>query len=199
MDTILHGKIGKLLAEELINKGYTEINKGKFVWGCIMPDIVLSYRISFHTKKENMEDVKEIISMIIDNNNNLIENNISIKLGVMVHYLCDFFTYTHNENYNRNLICHELYEQVQHIKYSNKLKNLWESLNEEVDYRLYDIKDIINYIEDIHSIYMNNNSNKYRDLIFAIINIRVVLNSIMDLRKSNIYGYESNKILVVNE
>lgn len=182
MDTRLHGKIGKLLFDEIKNNGYI-INRRRFIWGCVLPDVLLKYRISGHTIKENFKDINEIMKTVLLNFSENKIDDVSIKLGIMTHYLCDFFTYPHNENFKRNLIIHELYEQIQHIKFSKELEKIWSDLNNETNYYIYNMEDVLNYISNLHSIYINNNSNMERDLLYALICIRVVINSIINLIK----------------
>jgi CRISPR/Cas system CSM-associated protein Csm2 small subunit len=183
MDTLLHGKIGYILGKELINNGYLGITIKSFIYGNVLPDFSPKYRM---TKHEKIEDFNIVLRMIdeLAYDNEKINKNISIKLGMLSHYLCDFFTFPHNEAFKKNLICHELYEQAQRILWWGKLSEVWDECSREIQIKLESKKDIVNYIEDMHSIYTRNAGDKKRDIIFSNILIRVVCSSILKIRES---------------
>lgn len=192
MDTVFHGKIGKVLGEELILKGY-KIDLKTFIYGNKLPDILPSYRLSMHEMKDNYKDVKNLINELIEKK--LSTKDLSKKLGIMTHYLCDFFTFPHNENYKSNIIMHELYERFQRRLMKNRIQETFDKYKEECTLKIYNYSDIINYIDDMHSIYMIKESNKERDVIFATILIRVVNCSILNI----IYLRENIDFIKENE
>lgn len=181
MDTLLHGKIGYILSKELISNGYSCINTKSFVYGNILPDLNLKYRMTMHSKSEDWNLVLKIIGDVAYGRERNV--NISKKLGIVSHYLCDFFTFPHNNQFKKNIICHELYEQSQRFLLWNKLLEIWNACSKEIQIELKSIRDIKNYIEDMHSIYVRNIGDKKRDIIFSNILIRVVCSSILDIRK----------------
>lgn len=181
MDTLLHGKIGYFLGKELIENGYQDINIDYFVYGSTLPDLNLKYRMTMHSKKEDWDRVLKIIDEIAFNREKINEN-ISIKLGILSHYLCDFFTFPHNETFGKNIIHHELYEQAQRFLWWGKLSKVWNECTEEIKVELKSTKDMINYIEDMHNIYIRNLGDKKRDIFFSSIVIRVVCPSVLKIR-----------------
>lgn len=183
MDTLLHGKIGYVLGKELIDNGYSNINTDSFVYGSMLPDLNLKYRMTMHSKKEDWDKVLKIIDELVCSKE-LINEDISIKLGMLSHYLCDFFTFSHNEAFGKNIIHHELYEQAQRILWWGKLSKIWDECTAEIKVELKSTKDMIVYIEDMYSIYLRNLGDKKRDLFFSNILIRVVCLSILKIRKN---------------
>lgn len=183
MDTLLHGKIGYILGKELIGNGYSIININSFVHGNMLPDLNLKFRMTMHSKKEDWENVLKIIDEIAYCTEKVNEN-ISIKLGMLSHYLCDFFTFPHNEAFGKNIIHHELYEQAQRILWWRNISKIWAECTKEIKVELKSTKDIISYIEDMHSIYIRNLGDKRRDIFFSNILIRVVCSSILKIREN---------------
>ncbi len=181
MDTLLHGKIGYLLAKELIRKGFSKINIASFVYGNVLPDLSFKYRITMHSKNVDWNKVLKIIEDISCNKERINEN-ISVKLGILTHYLCDFFTFPHNEAFTKTIIHHEIYEQSQRLVLWGKLSQIWDECGKEINVELNSQKDIINYIEDMHSMYIKNSGDKNRDILFSNILIRVVCISILKIR-----------------
>ncbi|MBD7910529.1 zinc dependent phospholipase C family protein [Clostridium cibarium] len=182
MDTLLHGKLGKILGEDLNRRGYN-INVGYFIYGSMLPDISPFYRFSMHTKETNYTDVIKLMKDLVIGNDKLTVRSISIKLGMLNHYLCDFFTFPHNRGFKESIIQHELYEQVQRIVLWSKLQKIWNKYSEEAKIKLRTFEEIIMYIEDMHLIYNNNLSNRERDIYFMSILSRVVSSSLLDLRR----------------
>lgn len=181
MDTLLHGKIGYLLGKELIRKGFSKINIASFVYGNVLPDLSFKYRITMHSKNVDWNKVLKIIEDISCNTERINEN-ISVKLGILTHYLCDFFTFPHNEAFTKTIIHHEIYEQSQRLVLWGKLSQIWDECGKEINVELNSQRDIINYIEDMHSMYIKNSGDKNRDILFSNILIRVVCISILKIR-----------------
>lgn len=182
MDTLLHGKLGYVLGKEL-KEDYHDISIGYFIYGNMLPDLSPMYRFSMHSKKRNWKDVLKLMEELLLKSHKLSIRSKSIKFGMMTHYLCDFFTFPHNDGYRDSIIQHEVYEQLQRIIFWNKLKDLWEEFEEDTKVKLRTFEDIIVYIEDMHSIYNNNKSDKKRDLQFISILVRVVCPSLLDLMR----------------
>ena len=77
----------------------------------------------------------------------------------------------------------------------NRIQETFDKYKEECTLKIYNYSDIINYIDDMHSIYMIKESNKERDVIFATILIRVVNSSILNI----IYLRENIDVIKENE
>jgi len=185
MDTLLHGKLGYVLGKEL-KENYHFISIGYFVYGNMLPDLSPRYRFSMHSKKRNWKDVLRLMEELVNKSHKLSSRSISIKFGMLTHYLCDFFTFPHNDGYTDSIIQHEVYEQLQRMIFWNKLKDVWEEFEEDTKVKLGTFEDIIVYIEDMHSIYNNNKSDKKRDLQFISILVRVVCPSLLALMNEEI-------------
>lgn len=191
MDTLLHGKFGNILGKDIKKKGY-RIHVGYFTFGNMLPDLSPYYRFSSHEKETNFRDVIKLMEELIFKNHILSLKSISIKLGMVVHYLCDFFTFPHNKGFNESIIKHEFYEQTQRIQMWSKLEKIWDEYSRETSVNLRTFEDIINYIEDMHLIYNNNISSKERDIYFMSILSRVICYSLLELGKN--YSYVGNKV-----
>lgn len=185
MDTLLHGKLGYVLGKEL-KEDYHDISIGYFIYGNMMPDLSPRLRLSMHTKKKDWKDVIKLMEELVYKGHELSIRAKSIKFGMVTHYLCDFFTFPHNDGYTDSIIQHEVYEQLQRIQFWNKLKDVWGDFEKETKVKLRTFEDIIVYIEDMHSIYNNNKSDKKRDLLFISILVRVVCPSLLALMKVQI-------------
>ena len=111
-----HLLISYILYNYLSKEQGFKINKLAFMYGCIKPDI-------------NNEDIQcshvldESISSVNKYSEKLITNNVSIKafsvsLGVICHFICDYFCIYHNDEYKlKGVFPHTLYEIKLHYKF----------------------------------------------------------------------------------
>ncbi len=84
-----------------------------FLLGSIKPDISRSYRKIPHYKDESIEFVKRNIEKLINSDNDdYLENEgeYAEKLGILTHYLSDYFCYAHSKRFNGGIIKHNYYE-----------------------------------------------------------------------------------------
>lgn len=186
MDTILHGKIGSVLGKELVGKGYYYINRRYFVYGNMLPDFGPKYRASSHRKKFSWDRALGLINEIASGDYNMTSRQLSTKLGVLTHYLCDFFTFPHTDEFEKSFVKHEVYEQSQRNYYWKKLDGIFDEYSDSTLFTLKNEQDVIEYIEDMVEIYTNSDGNKERDILYSCILIRVVCTSLLDIRRKNI-------------
>lgn len=163
------------LANYLVtNMNVDELNDHKkaFYLGSILPDLKLSFLTKRHTIDETFITlIKEIKKITIDYD---IEQGINgyfaRHLGVITHYLADYFTFPHNSDYPGTL--------KEHMYYENELKHSLREYVKRVEIQrdrvqnnnFLSLEDILTFIRKTHSEYMN-----------AFKNIKVDLQYIVDL------------------
>lgn len=97
------------LAEYICLERNFEKYRKEFILGNIMPDINLFTYLRGHTYKAS-------IDMLYNNTKSLIENKIwnsksFYNLGIILHYVADYFTFPHNANFTGTLKEHCAYER----------------------------------------------------------------------------------------
>lgn len=87
--------------------------KKTFILGCIMPDIdMLSYLKGFFVKPFFGHDWSNSRSYIMNRAERLDKGRLSpFGLGLLVHYICDAFTFAHAGRFDKGLIAHTAYEK----------------------------------------------------------------------------------------
>lgn len=82
------------------------------------------------------------------------------KFGKSIHYVCDAFTFPHNEEYEGGLLNHHKYEKLlgKRIKQFNHKYSML-IVNDEID--------IKNSIETLRNYYTREKSNITRDILFS--------------------------------
>lgn len=118
-----------------------------FIYGNIKPDILSKYKLKKHYAKESYSMILNKIINLSKLNTMDIEKSIatikfSQELGVICHFLCDFFCIAHSETWR------EKYKIFTHINYEKKLassarKFNFDFTNEIVEIQIDDIRSFI--------------------------------------------------------
>jgi len=107
MRLIIHHKIGKKIFSELKDLD-CYANKILFLLGNIFPDLNLSYLWRRHEYQHSREYTRKMIEMLKKR-----PWLFSFHLGILTHYICDYFCYPHSSSYDKGLVHHILYEVLQ--------------------------------------------------------------------------------------
>ena len=100
----IHHKVGKKVYSEL--KDLTcHVNERLFLLGNIFPDINQSYLWRRHEYQHSREYIRKKIETLKKR-----PKLFSFHLGVLTHYICDYFCYSHSSGYSKGLINHMIYE-----------------------------------------------------------------------------------------
>lgn len=132
-----------------------KLNKHMLAYGNMKPDIAPRLKRKKHYKDPTFDFVlDEIISLIDDGlSENLISiNKFSTRLGVITHFLCDFFCLPHHDRdyFSDKLMEHMIYEKRLHDHFKSfsgidKIKAPY--------IRNISKEDIKNFIEELHQEY----------------------------------------------
>ena len=161
---IVYAHIEKELGVKLDHKAFRR--------GSIAPDIRLSMRMIKHTRKGSYELVKKIGNdlILLDTPVSKAEMKMfSYKLGIIIHFLCDYFCTPHNDEKYKNL--------VKHLRYENKLRKFafepvsWNipALKQAVLDSMWKCSNFEKIITDKSDEYRNCSTSFYNDLEFALI------------------------------
>jgi hypothetical protein len=148
------------LAQYLINsKEFQELlnHKKSFYIGSILPDCVPTFITRRHCIEDTFEILKEEIKKITDNYD--VDKGITRyycrHLGVITHYVADYFTFPHNEIFTGTILEHCNYEKD--LKFALKAyvkSDMIKHNTEEVDsFRTVD--EICDFIKKMHKEYLN--------------------------------------------
>lgn len=177
--TILLPQSHKIISEH-VHKNVKDIlgvnlNKRSLIFGSIKPDIAYSLVKLDHFKPQSFNFICDEINKLSNYNfesNKKFINLISNRIGIVTHFISDFFCVPHNDRvtYENNFI--------NHIKYEHKLHQLFKSFNEEIDIssickdclnldnsQSYSIK---NFIDALHLQYEKRRESLLNDLISSI-------------------------------
>lgn len=182
-----------LLANNILSRSNGKkvylINKNRFLWGNVKPDCASKYKLKKHYYEESIEMILEKIYFLSSFSINDIYYNygkkkFSEELGVVCHFLCDFFCMPHN----RRMEFKNAIDMKNHVIYENKLAKAAKS---------YTPKDEMhrNLSVDMVEIFITKNLEKYEkdkgfenDLDFSYYVCNSVVNLILEQVSQNEYA-----------
>jgi hypothetical protein len=116
MNTFSHILIGKLLYTYLNREYGIRLDRKYFVRGNYSPDFSVGLLLRPHYMKYKLGFVEREIEALSDLRLDSAEigREPSKRLGILCHYLADFFCLAHSEGFDRNMIVHVAYERRLH-------------------------------------------------------------------------------------
>ncbi len=176
-----HAMYAKKIYEHIYLMYGVKLKKYNLIYGSIKPDVSILFPKYPHYINDSLDSLCESVDMIIKSTHNQREvetRAFSRELGVVLHYMTDFFCMVHNDvngkkhptNYK-----HIAYEQ----SFQNKLKSFeLDEVREKIANSFYDeLKRINNtslksyivykhnkYMKEIGKSYLYNSNNKKRNI-----------------------------------
>lgn len=104
------------------------INKNRFIWGNVKPDCASKYKLKKHYYTESIEMILQKIHFLSSISISDIyygygKKKFSEELGVVCHFLCDYFCLPHNQRMEfKNAI-----DMKNHVQYENTLAKIAKS------------------------------------------------------------------------
>lgn len=165
-----HAYIAEKVFKYLKNNNGIEINKTFFKYGSVKPDFAPRLVNIGHYEEESMDFILDEISTLSSlpyQDEEEFLKQYSIKLGVIIHYLSDYFCHAHNNySFKKDILKHLVYEAR-----LESLINRFESsiLNNGIQLlpRIYPV-DIKNYIGIELDNYKRTEITYFNDLKYAI-------------------------------
>ena len=182
-----HKIVAKIVHDRIKEKYNVNLNLDKMLWGSIAPDVLPYYKTKRHYFDESGDYIAREISKLIyfsrysyseGNESKLFINYMSKKLGIIMHYLCDFVCYPHayRMTFIENLRKHVKYEQDLAL-YARENKFLEESFRDVIsceDINFFENSDIKlekkvkAYLIKVIEEYKDSNHSFDSDLNFAL-------------------------------
>ncbi len=141
----------RLMAKNIL-KNMAENKKdmlSNFIYGNVKPDILSKYKLKKHYTRESYSMILAKIIKLSKLNTSDIKKNIAIikfsqELGVICHFLCDFFCIAHSEVWRAK------YKIFTHINYEKKLASNAKKFNFNFTNKIFQtqIDDIKLFIEN---------------------------------------------------
>ena len=139
-----------------MNHGELFQHKKAFYLGSILPDCTPSFITRRHNIEETFDILRNEIVKLTDNyeKEKGVTRYYSRHLGVVTHYIADYFTYPHNHIYPGTMKDHCVYEKE--LKFAlKKYIHSEEAVKERVKSRIFStVDEILLFIQDMHEEYL---------------------------------------------
>lgn len=181
-----HIKIAKVTLENIRDKMSWEINEQVYLMGSIAPD--LNVLFPRHSINNTLNRWRRRVKRIDKTSSNIVK---SFTLGVIIHYICDYFCYAHNIKansighimYERKLNKHIMDQKISLYVNNSNMRDHWEG----IETQLKDI-NIINEIEECNSGEIGRVVEKEAEKLDVITNYLVDMNEEYMRRNGSIPG-----------
>ncbi|MEJ8554045.1 zinc dependent phospholipase C family protein [Tepidibacter sp. Z1-5] len=182
-----HNVIANHIHYNIKNHLDIDLNLKLLSYGAMKPDVAPRLAMKKHYKNQSFDFVLNEILKLIDNGlreNPISINRFSTKLGVISHFLSDFFCLPHHnrEYYHDKLFEHLKYEKDLHKHFVN-----FEGLNKVKSPYIerIDKDNIKSFIEELHHSYTENEMGFKNDVASSInissaVGIIIVENSLIE-------------------
>ena len=148
-----HRVVGEFLYQQLSPSNQRYIQRQRFVYGNIKPDISKKYLQMSHYHRDNEEIIFKMLNQLLTTQASIRE--FSENLGVLIHFFCDYTCIYHANDYlyeNHSIAKHLRYELMLHryaVKKLEKLKTVetipFESV-EEIQKYVYQLTNRLNQV-----------------------------------------------------
>ena len=172
MFAVTHSIISINIIDDLKKKHNIDINNPSFIWGNIKPDIVKTYIKDRHYRDESIDSVtKRIVEMSninpTDINSKTKIREFLVRLGIIAHYLSDYFCLPHNNRWR----FFEGYTK-EHILYETKLESASKQFNmippsTMKDLKLFEEEEAKVLLKEVDEMYSKKQSF-LNDIAFAV-------------------------------
>lgn len=191
-----HLKIAKSTFENIDDAQKSYISEKNFIYGNIKPDIVSKYKLKKHYIEESfgmiMEKIEHLCSLTLEKLTKLFSTSrFSQELGVICHFLTDFFCIAHNERWEFK------HSMNKHITYERELG----SLSKEVNFNKFDSIEIKNSFENFFATLYDEykkNKNHFNDLKYSTQICKSVVDFVLVSIMNNEHIYSDSKIIVAS-
>ncbi|ABW19372.1 zinc dependent phospholipase C family protein [Alkaliphilus oremlandii] len=171
-----------------------DLNKFNLIYGSIKPDIAISLAKLDHFKPQSFDfvcnNINDLSSYNFQFNKEFIKQ-LSTRIGVVTHFISDFFCVPHNDRLTYQ------HHFIEHVKYEHDLHKLFKNFDEKIDvtkdyFNLNnnDSSPIKTLIDDMHLQYQRRGESLLNDVqssirMSSIVALFIIYNSLNNSNRFN--------------
>ncbi|MBC2575768.1 zinc dependent phospholipase C family protein [Peptostreptococcus canis] len=154
------------------------LDEKNFTYGNVKPDMFSKYKLKKHYLEESYDMIRDKIEYmknltIDDLEKYFTKKTFSQEIGVICHFLADFFCVAHSERWEFK------HSMSIHIKYEKNLTKIAKEYNIKND-RMNEINDIDSLFFKLYNEYKSNGNYERNDLKYSTYVCNTVTNYILD-------------------
>lgn len=144
-----------------------------FYIGSILPDCVPSFITRRHCVEDTFEILRKEIRKLVEefDTSKDINGYFCRHLGIVTHYIADYFTLPHNKMFLGNIKAHCDYEKELKIKLKQFVRTNGAKIERDFDVKLRGVDEICNIIKQKHDEYISKGKSNVTNDIEYIVNI----------------------------
>lgn len=145
-------------------------HKSWFYIGNVLPDCVPSFIVRRHSYEDSFLIFEKELNKLVTHFHKKKEWNsyCSRHLGVICHYLSDYFTFPHNVNYPGGLAEHCSYEEDLKHALRSYVHSEKAQKNRNHNIQFHSMEQIIDFVQQMHEEYMKVQSAVWRDCEYIV-------------------------------
>lgn len=140
MKLLNHYKMAEMIYLWMKQKGMG-LRRFPFILGNLAPDLYFSFIFRRHEYDCSAASIKKAILRLYEGRFDPCSALFAYLMGIISHYICDYFCYSHSPSYRGNLWDHMKYEWVQRVSAAEKISFFGEEGQVMGFYRLMDTLD----------------------------------------------------------
>ncbi len=167
MYTLTHRLIGETIGLVIRSQYPDRLNEKSFQYGCMIPDYHYKLAVIPHYKDKSFEFIMGMIQKARKLPQTMKEKQrFATELGIITHYICDYFCQAHNYPEYGNCMHHLVYEG----KLSQEFKNydLKKFCVNRPNYRWYSLANLPAFINNRYLEYRNEKRLMKTDISFCL-------------------------------
>ncbi len=108
-----HILVARYLADQMSVEESLQSHRKAFCLGSILPDIKPSFLTRKHEYFGTFEEIRQKMRQLVECRSGRVKERVYWRrLGEVMHYMADYFTFPHNINFTGNLYEHNKYEKL---------------------------------------------------------------------------------------
>lgn len=167
-----HRLIGEAVLSNLENNFSIKLDRKAFIYGCIKPDFNLGLISIPHYKDKSFGFILKLISKISSSYLPVDKKSLksfSTNLGVILHFISDYFCFAHNNKKYDPILVHISYEKILSQEFiKTNLSEIINNMKNIIDKSDRQNKSIlIDFIENKHREYLSLPASMMKDIEYS--------------------------------
>ena len=164
-----HILLARYLADQMPANTSLQSHRKAFCLGNILPDIQPSFITKRHEYFGTFDEVQEKIILLVETGAEDLNDRVFWRrIGEVMHYIADYFTFPHNRTFDGTLRQHNSYEK----NLKNELKAFVKSGKADVyaekKLKFENLGELDDFIKDHHSEYLGRKRNIDEDIHYIL-------------------------------
>lgn len=165
-----HILLARYIADHMSSVDELQDHRKAFCLGNVLPDIKPSFLTESHEFDGTFETVKgKMRDLTVDcDTANLNQRIYWRRLGEVIHYVADYFTFPHNDTFEGTLVAHGQYEKALKCRMKTYIKSGRAKIHAADTVYFEDLHDLVVFIRSKHKEYLSKERCVSDDIEFII-------------------------------